>query len=72
MKAERVTTRYGEILLLYIQDSTFKLFKLFMPNRYPETFTNDDLNAINTEEVKLNLIYKGMCVKTKWNILAIE
>ena len=71
MKADLVTTGFGETVLLCIQDSTFNLVKVFMPNRYVETSTDDDLDAINTEKVKLNLLYKRMCVKTKSNILGI-
>jgi len=73
IKAERVTTRFGESILLCIQNSTtLNHFKIFLPKRYAETFTDDDLNAINTEKVKLNLIYKGMCDQTKSFNLAIE
>ena len=73
VKAERVTTRFGESILLCIQNSiTLNLFKIFLPKRYAETFTDDDFNAINSEKVKLNLIYTGMCAQTKSFNLAIE
>jgi len=73
IKAERVTTRFGKTILLCIQNSTtLNLFKIFLPKRYAETFTDDDLNVINTKKVKLNLIYKGMCDQTKSFKLAIE
>lgn len=73
IKAERVTTSFRESILLCIQNSiTFNLFKIFLPKIYAETFTDDDLNAINTEKVKLNLIYTGMCAQTKSFNLAIE
>ena len=71
MKAERVTTRFGQTVLPCIQDSTFNLIKVFIPQRYVETFYDSDLDAINTKTVSLHLVYKGKCDKTKTNILAI-
>ena len=61
IKAERVTTSFRESILLCIQNSiTFNLFKIFLPKIYAETFTDDDLNAINTEKFKSHL-YWNMC-----------
>ena len=45
---------------MYPKLKNFDLFKIFLPKIYAETFTDDDLNAINTEDVKSHL-YWNMC-----------
>jgi hypothetical protein len=46
--------------------------KVFMPKRYGSTFSDVDIEDINTEKVLLHLIYKGICDNTKSHILAFE
>jgi hypothetical protein len=70
--AERVYTRYGETVLLSLRDPQTLLIKTFLPKRYAAYFTEADIKSINTEEVKLHLIYKGRRVKSNSHLLDIE
>jgi hypothetical protein len=70
--AERVNTNYGPTVLLSIKESQHNIVKVFMPKRYSSVFDDDDIETINSQKVSLNLIYKGICEKTKSYILAIE
>jgi hypothetical protein len=70
--AELVYTRYGETVLLSLRDPQALLIKTFLPKRYATLFTEADIKSINTEEVKLYLIYKGRCIKSNSHMLDIE
>ena len=73
VKAERVKTRYGETVLLSTRDSqslsvkdlTTALLKVFLPKRYAAVITDADISSINDEQICWNLIYRGLCEKTK-------
>ena len=79
-KAEGVKTRYGETVLLSIRDPknlnvkdlTPALMKVFLPKRYAAVITDADISSINDEEIRWNLIYRGLCEKTKTYVFAIE
>jgi hypothetical protein len=73
MKAETVTTKSGPTVLLTITDLQHNNnVKVFIPKRYSYVFSDEDIESINSQKVSLNLIYKGLCEKTKSYILAIE
>ena len=72
IEAGRVTTKFGPTVFLSIKESAYNIVKAFMPKRYSSVFADDDLEFINSQKVSLNLIYKGMCEKSKSYILAIE
>ena len=46
-RADRVTARFGDKILLAIRDSENWLMKVFLPQRYGAAFKEDDLHAIN-------------------------
>ena len=56
MHAERVTTRYGQSVLVAIMDSPRSSVKLFLPRCYGDVVSDDDLEAINTQRVALLLL----------------
>jgi len=62
--AKRITMKFGPTTLLSIQnsDSTAAL-KIFLPKRYSEVISDDDIDKINKNSIKLNLIYKVTCQK---------
>jgi hypothetical protein len=70
--AERIDTRYGPAVLLSIRDSSFSLKKVFLPRRYSEVMTDDDIADINSGQTKLNLIYRGTCMQTGGHLLALR
>ena len=80
VKAERVKNRYGETVLLSnrdpqslsVKDLTPALLKVFLPKRYAVVITDADISSINDEQIHWNLIYRGLCEKTRTYVLAIE
>jgi hypothetical protein len=46
--------------------------KVFMTKRYGSVFSDVDIEDINTENVSLHLVYKGICDKPILHILTIE
>ena len=80
IKAERVKTRYGDIVLLSIRDPqnlsvkdiTPALMKVLLPKRYAAVITDADISSINDEQIHWNLIDRGLCEKTKTYVLATE
>ena len=80
VKAEKVKTRYGETVLLSIRDPqnlsvrdlSPALLKVFLPKRYSTVITDADITAINDEQIRWNLISKGVCERTNTYVLAIE
>jgi hypothetical protein len=65
-----VDTRYGPAVRLTIRESENSL-KVFLPRRYSEIMTNEDLTNINSGNEKLNLVYKDKCSQTNGHLLAI-
>jgi hypothetical protein len=69
--AERIDKKLGPTVLLSIKESPYNIVKVFMPKRYSSVFSDEDIESINSQKVSFNLIYKGMCKKSKSYILAI-
>jgi hypothetical protein len=57
--AEEVTTKFGPSVALEIKESPFNIVRVFLPKRYTNCFSENDISDINNQRVKLNLIYKG-------------
>jgi hypothetical protein len=71
-RADRVTTRYGETILLSIRDTTVDRLYKFLPQRYVTVFKEDDLLAINDAIALWNLVSKGRCGTTNSYQVTIE
>jgi len=70
-RAERVVTKYGEAILMTLQDpETF--LKVFLPRRYGTVFSDEDLSSINDKTVSLNLKYLGTITATNSYILELD
>ena len=69
--AEKVTTKFGPSLALQIKESPFNIVKGFLPKRYSNCFSEDDIADINNQRVKLYLVYNGTCSKTHSYVLSI-
>jgi hypothetical protein len=67
--AQRVGTRLGPTVLLSIRETEFGLKKVFLPRRYNEVITDEDIVRFN--EGKLYLIYSGVCEQMNGLILSI-
>ena len=54
--AERINTRYCQSVLLAILDSPTTSVKVFLPRRYGDVVSDEDLQFINSKRVALYLI----------------
>jgi hypothetical protein len=68
---ERADTRLGTSIIMTLPMSPNSTAKVFLPKRYSGLFS-DDINAIQTNCVRLQLIYLGTCPISKSFDLAIE
>jgi hypothetical protein len=71
-RAEKFQTRYGKTVLLTLQESPTAFVKVFLPKRYGELFTEDDIKSINERSVILALRYRDTCSTSNSYILEIE
>ena len=72
VQAKRVNTMYGPTVLLSLRDSNEKLVQIFLPKRYANVVTDEDMEKINSRSMYLNLVYKGICELTRSYLLAID
>jgi len=73
ISAKRITTKFGPTVLLTIHDSdSAAALQIFLPKRYSEVISDDDIDKRNKNSVSLNLIYKCTCPKSRTYFLAIE
>jgi hypothetical protein len=72
VRAERIHTRYGQSVLVGIMDSPTSSVKIFLPRRYGDVLSDEDLEAINTQRVDLLLVYKGTCARSNSYILELK
>jgi hypothetical protein len=70
--AERINTRYGQSVLVAIVDSPSSSVKVFLPRRYDDVLSDEDLEAINSQRVALLLMYKGTCPRSNSYILELK
>jgi len=56
---KRINTKYRPTVLLSIRDVDEKLVDIFVPKRYHNFFSDDDLEKINSSSVYLNLCIKA-------------
>ena len=69
MLAERVTTRYGPSVLLTINLGTSDTVRVFLPTRYSNVITDDDMATINMRHVQLHLVYKETFLQVTTSVL---
>ena len=72
VRAKRITTKFGSTVILSIWDTDEQLIQIFLPKRYASVVSDEDLSKINSRSIYLNLVYKGMCEKTRSYLLAID
>ena len=71
-RAEKLRDRFGEAILLTLQESPQIFVKVFLPRHYGALFTDNDLHSINEKAVSLALKYLGKCPTSNSYILEIE
>jgi len=73
VSAKRITTNFGPTTHLTIHDSdSAAALQIFLPKRYSEVISDDDIDKINKNSFSLNLIYRGTCPKSRSYLLTIE
>ena len=72
VRAKRITTKFGSTVLLSIRHTDEQLVQIFLPKRYASVVSDEDIAKINSRSIYLNLVYKGMCERTKSYLLAID
>ena len=71
VRAKRITSKFGPSVLLTIRDSESTTDQTFLPKRYSAVVSDDDIQKINNF-VSLNLMYMGICEKSRSYLLKIE
>jgi formylmethanofuran dehydrogenase subunit D len=61
LRAKRLTTRFGPTVVLTIRDSMEAPAQVFMPRRYSDVVTDDNIEPINSNAVFLHFVYRGVC-----------
>ena len=72
VRAERFTIKFGPTVLLTIRYSESTTVQTFLPKRYSAVVSEDDIEKIINKLVSLNLIYMGICEKSRSYLLKIE
>ena len=67
-----ITTKYGPTVLLTLRVSETGIVQVFLPKRYSDVMSDEDMDSINSKAVSLHLVYKGVCEISKSYLLAIE
>jgi hypothetical protein len=70
--AERIAMRFGPSVVLSLSDSPNRIIRVFIPKRFYSSFSDENIEAINSTSVNLQLIYRGTCVDTKAFKLEIQ
>jgi len=71
-RGKRLNTKYGVAVVLTLQVPEDSVVHVFLPQHYSDVITDNDLTAINTKAVAVNLVYKGVCDSSKAYLLDIE
>ena len=61
LRAEIIITCNGSSVLLTLRESIDKFIQAFLPPKYNEAFTLNNVEDINNKIVMYNLIYRGLC-----------
>jgi hypothetical protein len=70
--AKRISSIYGSTVLLTLQTSDSACVQTFLPKRYADVVSDDDITKIRKKDVSLHLVFKGVCEKTKAFVLTVE
>jgi len=60
----RTNSNFGNSIVIKLRDDSNNTFKVFLPNRYFYVFTDEHINNINKEQIKLQVFYQGNCERT--------
>jgi phosphatidylethanolamine-binding protein (PEBP) family uncharacterized protein len=69
--ARRMACKFGSTVLT-LQTSDSAPVQTFLPKRYADVMSDDDILKIQSKDVSLHLVFRGVCETTKAFVLAIE
>ena len=72
VRAKRMTSKFGPTVLLTIRDSESTTVQIFLRKRYSAVVSEDGIEKINNKLVSLDVIYMGICEKSRSYLLKIE
>lgn len=65
IELKRVNTKYGECILATLRDTEGASIKSFLPARFANVLSNEDLEAINNDPDKPSLVCEGKSTSGK-------
>ena len=71
LRAKRISNKISPAVVLTMRDSLEDPAQVFLPKRYSDFVSDDDIETLNTNGVSLNLVYRGVCAATNAYLLAI-
>ena len=60
LQARRLTTRFGPTVILTVKYEDAAQVQVFLPRRYSNVFSDTDIEQINSNDVFLHLLFKGV------------
>jgi hypothetical protein len=65
----RVSTQYGQSILLTLQKGSEQQIRVYLPRRYVPVFTDNDILAVNNGEKSLTFSFLGVTEKNAYNVV---
>jgi len=59
IRAKRIPTKYGPTVVLTLRIAETNIVQVFLPKRYSDVVSDEDIDGINSKAVSLHLVYKG-------------
>jgi len=69
LQARRLTTRFGPTVILTVKNENDAPVQVLLPRIYSDVFSDPDIEQINTNDIFLHLLFKGVCPTTKAYLL---
>ena len=58
IRAKRITTIYGPKVVLTLRIAEINIVKIFLPKRFSDVVSDEDINALNSKAVSLHLVLR--------------
>jgi hypothetical protein len=65
----RVSTQYGQSILLTLQKGCEQQIRVYLPRRFVPVFTDSDILAVNKGEKSLTFSFLGVTEKNAYNVV---
>jgi hypothetical protein len=71
LRAERVYSRYEPSIVLTLRGPESRRYRVYLPRRYCDLITDEDIKDINDRKNVFALVYKGTCRSTNQHLLRL-